>query len=149
MEPKKVFGYKDSSTKIIFIFTGLLVLAWLNALPRVWMSDTSLKRYIVVGTLFLGWIFRRMRRITAKLHYLFHPNGDITIVLPNKKKFNLPSDMMISQEKIPNGSRWNGRGIKYLPRKQEVHFTTSNSHLLKISMKDGRVIVISPREYLN
>jgi len=149
MEPKKVFGYKDSSTKVVFIFTWLLVLWGLNALPRLWMSDSPLKRYIVVGTIFLGWIFRRMRRIITKLHYLFSPNWDIAIVLPNKKKFNLPEQMMIKKEQVAHSSRRTWRWIKYLPRKQEVHFTTSSSHLLKISMQDWRVIVISPREYPN
>ncbi len=150
MEQKKVFGYKDSSTKIIFLFTGLVVLVGLNAIPRLRVGNSAYKRYVVAGTLFLGRIFRRMRRILSKLHYIFSsPSGDITIVLPNKKQFNLPAQLMIKKEQIAHASQWSGRGIKTIPRKHEVHFTTSNSHLLKITMKDGRIIVISPREYPN
>lgn len=147
MEPRKVHWYKDFSTKFIFLFTGIIVLIGLNAIPWLWISDSPIRRHVIVWTLFLGWIFRRMRRIITKLYYLFSSNGDITIVLPNKKQFHLSESEIISKIEVDKLSWRTGRGIKYLPRKNEVHFTTSNSHLLKIAMKDGRVIVISPREY--
>ena len=145
---QKVYGYKDRSSKAILLFTGLVVLVWLN----IWVFIIFIK-YPQWQWRFLGWlivlgrVFRRMWRIQAKLYYVFSKES-ITIVLPGGKKFVLPKEQIIKTEKIQKWSARQGRGIKYLPRKQELHFTTSTEHLLKIFMKDGRVVVISPREYV-
>lgn len=146
MKQKVVYGYTDRYARAVFIFTGIVVLVWLNLLFVVWVRYPGIKRRWLGVLAIMSRVFWRMWRIQKKLHYIFDKTG-ITIVLPSGKKFHLPQVAIESTKQVPYMARRSGRGIKYIPRKQEVHFTTSTHHLLYILMKDGRTIVISPKEY--
>lgn len=143
-----VYGYKDLFSKITFLFTGLVLLIWFNiGIFIILIRYPQWKRYFFVGLAIFGWIFWRMWRIQKKLYYIFD-KGNITIVLPWRKKFLLSKKNIRKTEKIDHLSWWNWWWISYIPWKKEFHFTTSTHHLLKIYMDDGRVIVISPKKYL-
>lgn len=144
---KIVYGYKSLFTKFTLVFTGAVLLLALNfGIFVVFIKYPQRRWYFVVGLLFLWWIFWRMRRVQKKLHYIFD-KGNITIVLPSWKKFVLEKKHIKKTKKVQSGAWWSPWWISYIPRKKEFYFTTSTQHLLKIWMDDGRVIVISPKQY--
>lgn len=146
MTDQIVYGYKDFFARFALVFTWVVLLAAINVLPWVWIRFTSWIGWLLLGIVILGWVFRQMWRISAKLHYKFWTQS-ITIVLPTGKEFVLPRTKIKKIERLDRISPLQGWGVKYLFWKQELHFTTSTRHLLRISMDDGRVILISPKEY--
>lgn len=145
---KKIYGHKDFFTVFSLVFTGIVILLWLNiGLFWVFIKNPSWKWWFVIALSGLIWIGRRMRRTQKNMYYIFDKHW-IIIHLPNHKEYILAKKYIRSQEKIEKLSWLSGRWVKYIPRKQELYFTTSCSHILKITMDDGKVIFISPKKYI-
>ena len=146
MNEQIIYWYKDSFSRFAIIFTWVIFLVWLNLIFLVWIKYPTVQWWYLGFLIALWWILRRMRRIWSKLHYIVTDEA-ITIVTPWWKKFVLPKEEI---ESIEQKSIWKfslmWRGIKYIPRRKEVHFTTSTHNLHYITMKDWRTVVISPRE---
>ena len=147
MSEKIIYGYKDFFSRFAIFFTGLIVLVGVNLLFLVRIYYQQWFRWSVLAVVFMGWVFRKMWRIFAKLHYKVDAHA-ITIVLPKGKEFVLARSQIEKIEKHDRISSRQGRGVKYLFWKNEFHFTTSTKHIQKIWMKDGRVVVISPKEWV-
>ncbi len=142
---EKVYGHKDMFATFSFVFTGLAVLIGINVgVFYIIVRHPQMLWWFVLWLAVLCRVLRRMWRIQKYLWYVFDDDA-ITIHVPGGKEFVLPRKDITNQERIECLSWFSGRWISYIPRKHELYFTTSSSHILKISMADGRTIFISPK----
>ena len=105
METQTIYGYKDFFSRFAIVFTGVIVLAGVNLLFLVWIYYQQWFRWSVLAVVFVGWVFRKMWRIFAKLHYKVDAHA-ITIVLPKGKEYILARSQI---EKIEKHDRISSR----------------------------------------
>jgi len=144
---KKIYGSKDFFSTFSFIFTGIVVLLGINlGIFFVFVKYPAYRRRFVGFLAIMIWILWRMRRVQKKLWYVFEKKS-ITIHLPSGKEFVLVKKDIKKEECIEQLSLFSGRWVMYVPWKHELYFTTSTSNILKLTMKDGRIIYLSPKVY--
>lgn len=144
---KKIYGSKDFFSKFSFIFTGIVVLLGINLwIFLVFAKFPAYKWWFVLFMAVMIWVLWRMRRVQKNLWYVFDKKS-ITLHLPSGKEFILVKKDIEKEERIGQLSIFSGWGIMYIPWNYELYFTTSTSNILKLTMKDGRVIYLSPKVY--
>lgn len=143
------YWYKDFFSRFSLLFTWLVFLFILNYPWIYYVFNKRLPSFFniwlyLIAIIFFGFILFSMLRFYRLLRYDFSKQG-IKIILPSGKEFMLEKNSIDKIEKI-NRIPWRyWSGIRYKYFKQEILFTTSTSNILKIYMKDGRKILISPR----
>jgi hypothetical protein len=112
----------------------------------VFAKFPAYKWWFVLFMAVMIWVLWRMRRVQKNLWYVFDKKS-ITLHLPSGKEFILVKKDIEKEERIGQLSIFSGWGIMYIPWNYELYFTTSTSNILKLTMKDGRVIYLSPKVY--
>ena len=64
-------GYKDNSTKTVFVLTGVFLLLAINGFVLFYIYTQQFVLVYLVGVLLLGRMFWRMWRLITKLQYTF------------------------------------------------------------------------------
>jgi hypothetical protein len=136
--------YKDLFTKISYGFTWLIVLVLINIAAWVMIEAQQwLWSYFLLVIVFV-WIFWNMWRTVTLIRYTFTPES-ITLHLPGKKTFILSSKEIVSIESNVNAPWWYGWGVKIHIWSRDIACTTASTRLMRVTMSDGKRILISPR----
>lgn len=134
---------KDFFTKFSLVITWLIVLFLINYTIWYTISTRTNPYLMIILTLFIGLIFYNMLKLIKWVKYIFSEKW-IKIIISPKRSYFLEKNNIDKLEKINKLPLLQWFWLKANPFKKEVSITTSKSNIVKIHLKDGKKILISP-----
>ena len=139
-----VWAYKDKFARLSVLLRGIVLLLLVNGIfvVAVWRNQI-MWGYIVIVAL-IGLIMWRKIRLFTTMRYEVTPTE--LIILYGRKRYPIPRDRIVESVTGEKVKRWTGRGVQWRFWQQEVRFTTSLSWLTRLTMDDGKNVLVSLKE---
>lgn len=137
--------YKDKTSRLVYLVTWILLLFMLNYSVVLLIKD-SLEIWQFVLSLFVWFLFYRLYVLFKYIRYEFSEKW-INIYQNKNKSYFLKIEDIEKIEKINKLNFFSWFWVKYNYFTKEVYFTTSLSKILKIYLKDWRVVLITPKTF--
>lgn len=145
MKSYTTIWYKDKLSKITYLTTWLLLLFMLNYSVILIIKDTMEMRQLLFFGLF-GYLFYRLYSLFKYIRYEFSDEW-IRIFQNKHRSYFLKVQDIEKIEMIDKLWLLNWFWVKHNYFTKETFFTTSISKIIKIYMKDWRVVNISPNKF--
>lgn len=145
MQSYKTSWNKDNLFKLFYLINGIFLLILINGIIFFIINGVSIPLWYYWLIILFAYFFYKIYRFFNDIKYEF--TIEAIFIKFRKKNYKILSKDIDKIEKMINIPIVNMFALRYNPLSKELYYITSYQKIIKICLKNGEIIYISPRKF--